>query len=188
MSTLKDARTLLLESYLNAVIDDDEFIVLYDGTFSKNSEIPYEFFLFLFCYICNNDIKIQDYRNTLNSCSMPLQCFSCRFQFHVLFFLFPICFSVLSRDWGCSNLELSFCRLWNKQLQFSSCFQRPLASSFLVKGAKDITAGYGLTTMISRYNISSWRELHTIGFLKVRNHFKRESLVKNETGFQMSEW
>ena len=96
MSTLKEARTLLLESYLKALIDDDEFILLYDGTFSKNSEFPYEFFLFLFFYICNNDIKIQEYRNALNSCSMPLQCFSCRFQFHVLFFLFSICFSVLS--------------------------------------------------------------------------------------------
>ena len=131
MSTLKDARTFLLESYLDAVIDDDEFILPYNGTFSKNSEFPYEFFLFLFFYICNNDIKIQEYRNTLNSCSMPLQCFSCRFQFHVLFFLFSICFSVLSRE-GFSDLDVPFCQLSNKQLQLSSCFQRPLPISLLL--------------------------------------------------------
>ena len=67
MSTIKDARTLLLESYLDGVIDDNEYILLYDETFSKNLEFPYEFFSF-----CNNDIKIQEYRNnTLNSSSAP---------------------------------------------------------------------------------------------------------------------
>ena len=30
MSTFKDARTFLLESYVNGVIDDDEFILLCD--------------------------------------------------------------------------------------------------------------------------------------------------------------
>ena len=44
MSTLKDLRTFLLESYLDGMIDYDEFILLYDHlyyeTFSKN------FFLF----------------------------------------------------------------------------------------------------------------------------------------------
>ena len=46
MSTLKDARALLLESYLDVVnvIDDDEFILLYDETFSNNPEFPYDFF------------------------------------------------------------------------------------------------------------------------------------------------
>ena len=53
MSTLKDARALLLESYLDAVnvIDDDEFILLYDETFSKNPEFPYDFFKFYFLYL-----------------------------------------------------------------------------------------------------------------------------------------
>ena len=45
MSTFKDFRTLLLESYLDGVIVDDEFILLYDETFSKNPDFPYEFFL-----------------------------------------------------------------------------------------------------------------------------------------------
>ena len=41
--------------------------------------------------------------------------------------------------------------------------------------------------MISLHNISSWRELHTIGFLKKnQNPIQAESLVKNEIAFQMS--
>ena len=35
MSTFKDARTVLLESYLNSVIDDDKFILLCDETLKK---------------------------------------------------------------------------------------------------------------------------------------------------------
>ena len=51
MSTFKDARTLLLESYLDGVIDDDdEFILLYDETFSKDPEFPYEFIFYLFFF------------------------------------------------------------------------------------------------------------------------------------------
>ena len=52
MSTLKDLRTFLLESYLDGLIDDDEFILLYDHlyyeTFSTNPEFPYVFFKTLF--------------------------------------------------------------------------------------------------------------------------------------------
>ena len=49
MLTFKDARTLLLESYLDGVIGDDEFILIYDETFSKSLEFPYEFlFIYLF--------------------------------------------------------------------------------------------------------------------------------------------
>ena len=53
MSTLKDLRTLLLESYLDGMIDDDEFILLYnhlyDEIFCENPEFPYVFLkLFLF--------------------------------------------------------------------------------------------------------------------------------------------
>ena len=44
MSTFKDARALLLESYLDFVTDDDELILLYDKTFSKNPEFSYEYF------------------------------------------------------------------------------------------------------------------------------------------------
>ena len=53
MSTLKDARALLLESYLDVVnvIDDDEFILLYDETFSNKPEFPYDFFKFYFLYL-----------------------------------------------------------------------------------------------------------------------------------------
>ena len=64
MSTFKDARTLLLESYLDGVIDDDEFILLYDET-SKNPELHMNLF---FIIICKNDIKIQEYgSNIVNS-------------------------------------------------------------------------------------------------------------------------
>ena len=41
MTSFKDARNLLLESYNNGIIDDDEFILLYEGNF-KNPEFPYE--------------------------------------------------------------------------------------------------------------------------------------------------
>ena len=67
MSTLKDARTLLLESYLDVVnvIDDDEFILLNDETSPRTRKFHMKFF-----YICNNDFKIQEYRNnTLKSSS-----------------------------------------------------------------------------------------------------------------------
>ena len=47
MSTFKDARTFLLESPLDVVIDDDEFILLCDETFLKKPKFPYElFFIF----------------------------------------------------------------------------------------------------------------------------------------------
>ena len=42
MTSFKEARNLLLESYDDGIIDDDEFILLYEGTFSKNPEFPYE--------------------------------------------------------------------------------------------------------------------------------------------------
>ena len=58
MSTFKDARTFLLESYLDVVIDDDEFILLCDETFLKKPKFPYEFFLFLL------EIMTSKYKNT----------------------------------------------------------------------------------------------------------------------------
>ena len=42
MTSLKDARNLLLESYNDGSIDDDEIILLYEENFSKNPEFPYE--------------------------------------------------------------------------------------------------------------------------------------------------
>ena len=53
MSTFRDARILLLESYLDGVIDDDQ-------TFSKNLEIPYEISLLLFSFA----IMTSKYKNT----------------------------------------------------------------------------------------------------------------------------
>ena len=110
MSTLKDARALLLEIYLDVVnvIDDDEFILPYHETFSKNPEFPYDFFNFTF-YICNNDFKIKEYRNITLTSSSATSMLLMSVSFHWLFFLpFSICFSVLSRE-GCSDLELPFC-------------------------------------------------------------------------------
>ena len=148
------------------------------------------FFYFYFCIIAVMTSKyIQEYRNnTLNSSSMPLQCLSCRFYFHLLFFLFSIGFSVLSRDWGCSDLELSCLKLWNKQLQFSSCFQRPLPISFLSQlcsflfQLRDQQPWFAGTTFRREENsipLASW---------KSKNPLQAESLVKNEIGFQMSKW
>ena len=58
MSTFKDARTVLLESYLDGVIDDDKFILLCGETFKKPKS-PYEFF-FLFLL----EIMTLKYKNT----------------------------------------------------------------------------------------------------------------------------
>ena len=42
MTSFKDARNLLLESYNDGSIDDDEFILLYEENLSKNPEFPNE--------------------------------------------------------------------------------------------------------------------------------------------------
>ena len=42
MTSFKAARNLLLESCNDGLIDDDEFILLYEGNFSKNPEFRYE--------------------------------------------------------------------------------------------------------------------------------------------------
>ena len=107
MSTFKEARTLILESYLDRVIDDDELIRLYDETFSKNPEFSNEFIIINLLFA----IMTSKYKNTETTQLTPLlslQCCSRWFQFHLLFF--SICFSVFSRE-GCSDLELPFCQL-----------------------------------------------------------------------------
>ena len=80
VSTFKDDRCLLLESYLDGVIDDDEFILLYDET-SKNPELPYEFIFYHYLQYKNTE-------TTQLTALVPLQCCLCRFQFHLLFFQF----------------------------------------------------------------------------------------------------
>ena len=42
LSTFKEARKQLIDSYLNDIIDDEEFVLLYDAHFSKNPEFPYK--------------------------------------------------------------------------------------------------------------------------------------------------
>ena len=42
MTSFKDARNLLLESYNDGIINGDEFILLYEGNFSKNPAFPSE--------------------------------------------------------------------------------------------------------------------------------------------------
>ena len=42
MTSFKDARNLLLKSYNDGIIDEDEFILLYEGNFWKNPEFPNE--------------------------------------------------------------------------------------------------------------------------------------------------
>ena len=84
-----------MESYLDGVIDDDEFILLYDET-SKNPELPCEFiFLSLFAKMIS---KYKNTETTQLTPLVPLQCCLCRFQFHLLCFLVSICFSVLSQN------------------------------------------------------------------------------------------
>ena len=44
MASFKYTRNLLLESYEDGVIDEDEFLLLYEGIFSKNPEFPHEWY------------------------------------------------------------------------------------------------------------------------------------------------
>ena len=37
MASFKETRNLLLESYIDGVIDEDEFLLMYDANTSKNS-------------------------------------------------------------------------------------------------------------------------------------------------------
>ena len=60
MSTFKEARILILESYLDRVIDDDELIRLYDETFSKNPEFSNEFIIINLLFA----IMTSKYKNT----------------------------------------------------------------------------------------------------------------------------
>ena len=43
MTSFKDARNLLLKSYNDGIIDDDEFILLYEGNLLNNPEFRYEY-------------------------------------------------------------------------------------------------------------------------------------------------
>ena len=43
MISFKDDTNLLLASYNDGIIDDDEFILLYEGNFLKNPEFPCEY-------------------------------------------------------------------------------------------------------------------------------------------------
>ena len=158
VSTFKDARTILLESYLDGVIDDDEFILLHDEI-SKNPELPYEFIFYHYLQYKNTE-------TTQLTALVPLQCCLCRFQFHLLFFSF-------------FNLILSSLTIWFKFSATSSHFF-PLATVLFFVSVK------GSENMIYRRIISSWRELRTIGFLKtIRIYTQAESVVKNEIAFQL---
>ena len=42
MTSFKKTRELLAGSYLADIISDEEFVLLYDCSFSKNLELPYE--------------------------------------------------------------------------------------------------------------------------------------------------
>ena len=42
MTSFKKTRELLAGSYLADIISDEEFVLLYDCSFSKNLELPYD--------------------------------------------------------------------------------------------------------------------------------------------------
>ena len=42
MTTFRDLRIALLDSYMDGEIDDDEFLVLWPVNQSKNTDFPYE--------------------------------------------------------------------------------------------------------------------------------------------------
>ena len=113
MLTFKDARTLLLESYLDGVIGDDEFILIYDETFSKSLEFPYEFlFIYLFFIFAIMTSKRENTQTTHKTPLVPLQCCSCWFQFHLLFFFFQFT-SQFSRE---KVVAISMCPFVNFQI------------------------------------------------------------------------
>ena len=117
MSTFKDARTFLVESYLDDVINDDEFSystirwnLLHPRTrnFHMNYCYYYYYYTIIIILTCYNNITIQKYRNnTLNSSSATSRL--------LMSFSIPLAIQlasqyVLSRE-GCSDLELPFCQL-----------------------------------------------------------------------------
>ena len=42
MSSLREIRELLVDFYMNGVLSDEEFVVLYDENRSKNLDLPYD--------------------------------------------------------------------------------------------------------------------------------------------------
>ena len=42
MASFKKTREVLAECYMADIISDEEFVLLYDSSFSKNLELPYE--------------------------------------------------------------------------------------------------------------------------------------------------
>ena len=42
MTTLREIRELLVDSYMSGVLSDEEFVVLYDENRSKNLDFPYD--------------------------------------------------------------------------------------------------------------------------------------------------
>ena len=48
MCSFQKARDALLVAYDSSLIDDDEFVLLYDSYRSKNPELPYQLFQILF--------------------------------------------------------------------------------------------------------------------------------------------
>ena len=171
MSTFKDARTFLLESYLDDVINDDELSystirwnLLHPRTrnFHMNYCYYYYYYTIIIILTCYNNITIQKYRNnTLNSSSATSRL--------LMSFSIPLAIQlasqyVLSRE-GCSDLELRTLLSTLKLVQvFSGLF---LFLSFY--SCAHFVPVKGSTTIISLHNISSWRELHTYHWLPKKN-------------------
>ena len=42
MASFKKTRNIIIKSYFDDVIDDEEFVLRYDATYSKNQEFPYK--------------------------------------------------------------------------------------------------------------------------------------------------
>ena len=83
-----------------------------------------------------------------------------------------------------SDLELPFCQLWN-WFKFSATSSHffPFAAVLFFVPVK------GSTTLISRHNISSWRELHVYNMYhwlskKIRIQFKRNLELKMKLLFK----
>jgi len=84
-TSFKDTRNLLLDSYNDETIDEDEFFVLYEEHFSKNPEFSYEQYK-QFDMDAMDLSQLHLLSQSASLLRLPLLSYQFRFHFHVLIF------------------------------------------------------------------------------------------------------
>lgn len=85
MSSLREIRELLVDFYMNGVLSDEEFVVLYDENRSKNLDLPYdeygrfdldEIYNFLphFSTLHCSGLKAEGFTDKYFSCKLDIMC------------------------------------------------------------------------------------------------------------------